>query len=210
MKCFSWLVLGFAWVGFCPALLDCAGGEAGIEPLAREQPDTSFQSLVREFQADAQAVGRFYDLPWSATRFDRLERLYRDWQARLAVADFDHLDQQGRIDYLLLRGRLAVELEELSLERARLAEIEELIAWRLPIQALERSRWHMDPLKPQPAADAVARVAAQVKLLRQRLEKGKKDQKSGDKALADAGGALSTNAAAGAKPANDSAAASGR
>ena len=181
MKVFTWLVVGIFGAG-CggPAVVRGAGEAAGSTAVAAEPSGPGLQNLVREYQADSQAVSRFYDLPWSATRFDRLEKLYRGWQERLATMKFDPLDQPSRIDYLLLRGRLAAALDELTLERTRLAEMEELLAWRAPIQELERSRRRMEPLKPEPAAEAVAGLSAQIKLLRKRLEKGRKEEKGKD------------------------------
>jgi len=198
MKIFTWLVLGWFGAGCCaPAAVH--GADAQTFVAAPSGP--GLESLVREFQADSQAVSRFFDLPWSAARFDRLEKLYRGWQERLAAVKFESLDQPGRIDYLLLRGRLAADLDELGLERGRLAEMEELIAWRAPIQELERLRWRMEPLKPEPAAEAVARVPAQIKLLRKRLEQGRKHDPDKEKATGDASHGSSTNTASGAAPA---------
>ena len=202
MRLFNRLVL--SWL--CRALgaavtVNCAAGEPGSPVLSAEPSPPGLESLLREFQADSQAVSRFYDLPWSTNRWDRLDQLYRGWQQRLTSVSFDELDPAGRIDYLLLRDRLAAALDELALERGQLAEMEELIAWRTPILELERSRWKMEPLKAAPAAEAVARVAAQIKLVRKRLEKGRKDDHGQAKSAASAASGSAANAPkAGASP----------
>src|ERR1041385_2647249 len=70
---------------------------------------SNFQDFVREFGADWGSVASFYELPWSEVRFDRLESLFSGWQERLNAIKFDSLNQQGRIDYLLVRNKLAHE-----------------------------------------------------------------------------------------------------
>src|SRR5213596_540169 len=95
--------------------------------------NSNFQDFVLEFGADWGGVASFYELPWSEVRFDRLESLFNGWQERLSGVKFDSLNQQGRIDYLLVRNKLAHELALLKLARKRLHEMEELLGFREPI-----------------------------------------------------------------------------
>src|SRR6516162_10380825 len=139
MNCFSRLLLCLACIGFgLPTLRFSSAAQAAPEGPETASAGSSLAGFIRLFQTDSQAVSRFYDLPWSATRFDRLETLYRDWQQKLSCVDFDKLEQQGRIDCLLLRNKLAAELDQISLERSRLTEMEELLAWRAPVRSEER------------------------------------------------------------------------
>src|SRR5690349_13708866 len=138
--------------------------------------NSNLQDFVREFQADWGSVSGFYELPWSETRFDRLASLFKGWKDRLTKVDFDHLNQQGRIDYLLVRNKLDHEFSSLSLGRKRLAEMEELLSFRAPIQKLERSRWRMENVDAQAAAAEISALPDKLKKLRERLEKGKKQK----------------------------------
>ena len=161
----------------------------GTPPALRAQPaarhatpaaGAELGDFVRLYQTDRNSVSRFYDLPWSEARFERMEQLYADWQTRLAAVDFETLNQAGRIDYVLLRTEIRAELSRLALDRRRLAEMEELLAFRGPLQALERSRWKMEPVDGQAAATKIAALAAQVKKLQKRVareKKGKDDEK---------------------------------
>src|SRR5258706_10956556 len=142
--------------------------------------NSDLQDFVREFGADWGSVASFYELPWSEVRFDRLEALFKSWQTRLNSVDFESLNQQGRIDYLLVRNKLEHELGALALARKRLAEMEELLSFRAPIQKLERTRWRMESVDSQAAASEISALPNKIKKLRERLEKGKK-QKEGDK-----------------------------
>ena len=137
-------------------------------------PPADMEAVVEEYLADLTSISRFYDLPWCPPCYDRIERLQRDWQARLAGLPFDPLNQHGRVDYLLLRTKLGAELDEHARNRRRLAEVAELIPFREEIQALEQARWRLSPVDSEKAASRLAQVPDQVKQLRERLEQGKK------------------------------------
>ncbi|MGI8602336.1 MAG: DUF885 family protein [Verrucomicrobiales bacterium] len=145
------------------------------EPVATSDTNRSkLREFVREFVADWQGVSWFYDLPWSEIRFNRMTSLYGDWQTNLSRVDFQNLNQQGRIDYILLRNWLAHELTLIELDQTRLAEMEELVSFRHKFQQLERARWRIETIDAAAAADELGKLPDQLKKLRERLEKGKK------------------------------------
>ncbi len=150
---------------------------------SRAAESVELEETVRGYGADRFTLSRAYDLPWSQTRFERFDKLHRDWQSRLPQLNFDALNQQGRVDYLLLRNKLTSQLDDLALERERLKEMEELLSFRSIIQELEAARWRLAPLDAQVAATKVSEVAERVKKLKDRVEKGKKakDEKKSDK-----------------------------
>ena len=140
----------------------------------------SMEEFIRRYSADANDTSRFYDLAWSEARFDRMERVYRDWQGRLKEVNFDALDQAGRVDYILLRDKLAEEIAHVGLDRKRLQEMDDLLPFRKPMQELELSRRKMAPVNARAAAEVLAGFPEQIKQVRARIEKGK-SQKAGDK-----------------------------
>ncbi len=135
---------------------------------------TRMDDFIRLYEADNRGIESFYQMPWSEAAFDRVERMVRDWQQRLRAIDFEALELQGRIDYLLLRNELASELARLTRERGRLGEMKELLPSREPIQKLEQSRWKMEPLNPQQAAAAIAEIPNVVRKLRERIDLARK------------------------------------
>ncbi|HUU99203.1 MAG TPA: DUF885 domain-containing protein [Phycisphaerae bacterium] len=143
------------------------------QPAAR--PDSAqggdLEQFVRRYETDRSAVSRFYDLPWSELRFDRLERVYRDELQRLQQVDFAALNQHGRIDYVLLRTQLDAELTGLARQRRRLAEMEKLLPFRAALLELEVARQRMEPVDPQAAAATLAAFADQIKTARERIER---------------------------------------
>ncbi len=139
------------------------------------EPRRDLEHFIEAYETDVEAVRRFYDLPWSELRSDRVGRLEREWRTRLAEVAFDRLDSQGRVDYLLLRTEITADLEQLDRERARLAEMQELLPFRESLLKLEASRRRMEPLDARAAATEVAAYVEQIKKVRERIEKGRKE-----------------------------------
>ena len=160
---------------------------ASPKPLAKPSATStsSLASLVSEFEADDQSVSSFYDLPRSAVRFDRLEKLYTAWQARLAAVDFDALNQSGRVDYVLLRAGLEQSVAEIARDRKRVADMDHLLTFRGIVHELEQTRWRGEPANAQAAATKLAELTKQAKQIKERVEKGLKAKAAADKPAAE-------------------------
>lgn len=165
----------------CIVSLWCAAA-AGLRATAG---DAEFADTVRAYDAERSTITHFYNLSWSDARSERLAKLSTTWQAALATADFNALDQHGRIDWLLLNERLTYELARTAQDRERLTQIAELVPFRSVIEALEVARWRKAPMDPAAAAAALAVVPEQIRNVRTRLDQGRKDTtdaKAGDQA----------------------------
>lgn len=138
----------------------------------------SMEEVVRGFSVDAEDISEFYDLSYSSNRVTRLSAITKEWQNRLQALDFSALDQNGKIDFLLLRNALEARLHQHALEARRLSEIQSLIPFRMAIEGLEESRRLMRHVDAASSADVVAKIPKQVEQLRERLEAGKKAKDS--------------------------------
>ena len=168
------------------------GSCAQIQPAGQPAAPAASRDLsefIRAYQTDRNGISRFYDLPWSRTRFDRTEALTKDWQAKLGGVDFSGLDQQGRIESILLRDELASELAHSGLDRQRLTEMDPVLPFREMIQGLELTRWKMEPVDAGAAAERIAGVPDQIKKVRERIEKGRKESKKPEGGKKDEGAA---------------------
>lgn len=143
---------------------------------AAPQSGTGMTALVQLYETDRGGVARFYELPWSGVRFDRLEKLNREWRERRRGLDFSALQQQERIDSLLLRNEIEAALNRLALERRWLAEMKDLLSFAEEIQRLEQERWTNRPMTPPECATKIAALPDLVKKLRERLEAGRKEK----------------------------------
>jgi uncharacterized protein (DUF885 family) len=138
--------------------------------------------FIREYQADLANISRFYDLQWSEERFSRLERLYSEWQEKLKALDFDALDQQGRIDYLMLRTKFNEERADLRLDREWLVQMKELLPFRRPLLDLEFARRRMTLVNSPAAAEIIGAIPDQVKKLKARVKSDKPQDEKHKKA----------------------------
>ena len=153
---------------------DLSAQKLAIAKPVKEGAGEELESFIRLYESDLSSVSRFYDLPWSALRFDRMERLRQEWLGKLEAVNFDALHQQGRIDYLLLRNKLNIDRARAAMDRRRLAEMEELLPFRAVLQTLEQARWQMKLVNAQDAATSIAGIPDQIKKVRERVEKGRK------------------------------------
>ena len=160
------------WIGLWHCLPMLAA-EIDVPPVAHGP----MSDEIRFFEADHNGLARFYDLSWSPVCFERNENLYSEWLNRLGRQEVNGFDRQDLIDYLLLRAELQFETTHIARERKQLAAMDFFLPFRAPVQDLERTRWQMTALDPQSAAGIVSAIPEQVRKLRERLERGKKDEK---------------------------------
>src|SRR5262249_38243069 len=110
------------------------------------------------------------------------------------AVDFEALDQDERIDYLLLQNELASRLRALEHAQARLAEVATLLPFARPILDLEEARRRMEPVDSQRAARVLALLSEEIGGLQKSLEqKLKAADRSADPSLP--GSVLSNRAA---------------
>ncbi len=136
--------------------------------------DRDLRAMIELFTTDDQYVSRFAGVAWSEERFDRQQAFAEQWRAALGKVNFDGLDQQGKIDYVLLRNLLDNRLARMDLDRKRLAEMEPLLPFRRAIQDLEWSRRRLENFDGAAAAEKLSTVAELVKKAREAIEVGRK------------------------------------
>ena len=144
----------------------------GAAPGAPALAPAEMPALVKDFAADERSVRSFFAIDVSDSRLERLDELAKQWRGRLDAVDFDALDQDGRIDWLLLGNHLASGLRERDARRRKLDESRELVPFAPEIIALEEARWHLQPVDPEQAAKELEALSKAVKSVRERVEKG--------------------------------------
>ena len=155
-----------ASLGF--VLLSCVTAEAAREPVTSAGGE--LRELIERQQADRGALGRFYGLDGSATRVARLRRSCADWRATLDGLDFDALDQDGRIDWLLLRSEIEGQELDLAREAKHATEEAPLLPFAPRIVALAEARQRVEPLDEEAAAGELDALTKEVAALRKAFE----------------------------------------
>jgi hypothetical protein len=112
--------------------------------------------VVERFIADRDALRRRHDAAWSAERRDRFRSFYQEWRDRLQELDFDGLDVEGRIDWVLLDGELRYQLHELERDASLFEEMRPLAPFLPDLMALHEGRRRIEPVDSRAAADLLA------------------------------------------------------
>ncbi len=151
-----------ASLGF--VLLSCV--TAGTAGEGAVSAGGDLREQIERHQADRGALERFFRLEGSPARVARLRQSCAEWHATLDQLDFDALDQDGRIDWLLLRSEIAGEELDLAREERRANEESPLLPFAPRIVALAEARQRVEPLEAESAArelDALAKVVAETR-----------------------------------------------
>lgn len=146
---------------------------AGLGGMQAVHGAPPMEELITSYAEDRRAVDAAYAVPWSEAAMDREELLLQQYRKQLEAVDYDRLNPVGRVDWHLLGHHLQGETGDLALERARLAEMEPLLGFRRPLQALLARQEARQDIDPEAAAAALADAVDALKALRARLESGK-------------------------------------
>ena len=161
---------------------------------ADRDPSVSLmRDAVERYTSDRTALERKYDIPTSAEQHDRLRQFYADELGRLDRIDFDALDQSGKVDYLLLAGKVRFEARQLEHEQKQVAEARSLVPFADAVVALEQSRRRMEAIDPERSAKALNDISRQIARARREQEA---KLKVGSEASAGTGGKIVANRAA--------------
>ncbi len=127
--------------------------------------ESDMRVAVTRYVQDMAAIHRRYPVRYSPQRRARLQAFNAAWQERLAETDFATLNQEGRIDYIMLRNRIAYENEMLAIDARRAQQIAPLIPFEADLRAFQEARFDRQRVEPVSAAgvmDAAARRAREL------------------------------------------------
>ena len=143
---------------------------AALVDLARGESD--LRTAVIRYVEDKAAIERRYPVLHSPVRTERLRRLHAGWQERLEALDFDALNAEGQVDYILLRNRIAHDLEGLRLAERNFREVSPLVPFGDAIRELEEQRLDRERVDARAAAGLLASIAETAGRLTAALEAG--------------------------------------
>lgn len=90
------------------------------DPGSESEPEAeTMQDRIVRITADEEDIKTFWAISFSGKRYDSLSSFYTEELESLERASFDTYDQDGRVDYLLLRGYLNRRIRQLKLEKKR-------------------------------------------------------------------------------------------
>lgn len=125
---------------------------------------------TRELGAERESRGQRLAAEMSPAYRARMKKLDGEWLDRLERMDFDAMNEDGRIDYLLLRNYLRHESRQLDLQAKAFSEAAPLMPYAQSILDLEEARCRMEPIDPAQAAALLSNLKKEVEEKRRKLE----------------------------------------
>lgn len=115
---------------------------------AYNESPSQLRGVIEKFNEDYGILDRFYSAQTSPNRTSRFGQLYDDELAMLAKQNFEALNHDEQIDYLLFKNYLEHEKKELARRAAQLAEMSSLIPFAKTISDLEDTRRKLETIDP--------------------------------------------------------------
>lgn len=135
--------------------------------------ESDMRMALERYGEDRGALLRRYDVPFSPVRRARMRSFYEGWLSALGAMDFDGLNHEGQVDYVLLRNRLEFELDMLDQEAIQAGEMEDLLPFVRELEELQEARRDRIARRDgRQTAELVNRVAGEVEALSARIRDG--------------------------------------
>lgn len=128
--------------------------------------------FISQFSADQQSLERTYPVSISPARAARFRKFYIDEQALLRGIDFEKLDRDSQVDYVLLDGYVKHELRGLDLDAEYAKQTDPMLPFAATITDLEESRRKMVTIDPAKTAQVVDALTRNIEDSRRQLEAG--------------------------------------
>lgn len=154
------------------------GGKAPREDAALDRPvdeSSLMRAAIERFTTDVNDLRKFYSAPGSQRGFERMENFLASWRQRLEIIDFSALDQQGRIDYILLRLDIEHREAQLRAEKNRWEQTSPLMPFASRIVEMEETRWELRLIDPREAAGSTDAIAKSVKEIRKFIDEHRRN-----------------------------------
>lgn len=122
------------------------------ELTAYNEPPSRLRGVIEKYDQDYGSIDRFYTAQMSATRTARIRQLYSDYQALLDRMNFNSLNHDEQIDYVLFRNYLDHEQKELTRLEKQFAEMTSILPFAKTISDLEDQRRRLESIDPAKTA----------------------------------------------------------
>lgn len=126
------------------------------------------RDAVSLFSNDQGTLFRFYS-GVSPSRPRVLRQFYAAWDTALDAIDFEALNHDGKVDWLLLRNLIASDRKRLDARERRMDEISGLVPFRLEVGSLWEARQRVDPIDPAKTAASLNRIRLDIEALTSKL-----------------------------------------
>ncbi len=131
------------------------------------------RGVIEKYREDYGILNRFYSARTSSIRVDRLKQLNNEWLALLDRQNFDSLNQDEQIDYILFKNYLIHELKETDRSVKQFEEMSALMPFAKTISDLEDSRRRLETIDAFKLAGILNDLNKEIAETQKAIESGK-------------------------------------
>ncbi len=136
------------------------------------EPPSRLRGVIEKYNQDYGSINRFYTAETSANRAARLRQLYTEKLELLGRLNFDSLNHDEQIDYILFKNYLDHELKELQRNINRFEEMASLLPFAKAINNLEDSRRRLELIDSAKTASLLNELSKDIPSLQKAIEDG--------------------------------------
>ena len=139
--------------------------------LLLEPEGSPLHDVLVWFNSDEHGLSRRYPIEFSPAACREFAVFYDEWDAELEKIDFDGLSVPGRVDYHLLRQRIANGRLHREQERKRYEESKVWLPFAEAVIEIEERRLAIEPIDPEAAAGKLNDACKATMAVAERLAK---------------------------------------
>ncbi|KAF5007734.1 hypothetical protein FDECE_5982 [Fusarium decemcellulare] len=132
----------------------------------------SMADHVTRVEADLGELGEFYNINIAPRRYTALEAYHKSELDLLTKIDFDALDQEGKVDYILLRTFHTRHLNNLDLQKSSQEKFQPLLPFADDLVGLLEARQDVEPMKAKEAAKTLTDITKSITQAQKKVESG--------------------------------------
>ena len=129
---------------------------------AYNDPPSRLRGVIDKYDDDVRFLNGFYNAQTSPKRIARFKQLYTDEAALVSGLNFDTLNHDEQVDYILFKNYLDHQMKEQARFEAQLAEMADLILFSRTINDLEDTRRALKDIDPAKSATTLNDLAKQI------------------------------------------------
>ncbi len=176
------LPAGLAQEKAVPKVVSEVGSPKASPPVATNSNEMTIAWLISQYAADQKTLAARFRIPLDPFGQEYRNQMLAGWDAKLASIDFDKLDRDNQIDWLLLDSKIRHDRESLARKEERNNAAKVLIPYSDKLMQFCASKEHGTPLTAEEAASLLDSIATQSNELAKGLQKPTKE--SDKKAIA--------------------------
>jgi uncharacterized protein (DUF885 family) len=154
---------------------DAKGPVENSAALATKSSGNAISQLISQYAADQKTLGQRFRIPLDHIGQEYRTKMIQSWESKLASIDFEKLDRDNQIDWLLLDSKIRHdrELQERKEERNAIAKV--LIPYSDKLLQFCASKEHGTQLTAEDAASLLDTITNQANELTKGLQKSAKE-----------------------------------